>query len=60
MNVELRRRPGRIIVMIDGQPYLGTEAAAKLGMKPKTLAKRIERGTRLTKPLQRNGSWHGL
>jgi hypothetical protein len=45
------------IVVIDGEPYPVSVAAKRLGLKPKTLAKRIERGSKhLTGRLVR-GKW---
>lgn len=44
------------IVVIDGEPLPVREAAKRLGLKKKTLAKRIERGGKLDGRIVR-GNW---
>lgn len=55
MNVEVRRfgRHQKRIIVIDGEPYPPAVAAKMLGMKPRTLEKRMDRGSDLTKPVKR-------
>lgn len=55
MNVVVLRRYGRKIFVVNGQPCMAREAAKQLGLRPKTLEKRVERGAwgaDLSKPAQ--------
>lgn len=58
MTIEVRRFGQRraTIVLIDGEPHLLREAAAKRGLTSKAFQKRIQRGTSLEKPPQRHVS----
>jgi hypothetical protein len=51
-RVAVVRREGGTVFLINGEAYLLRDAAKVLGMKPRTLAKRVERGTPLSKPVQ--------
>lgn len=53
MTVEVVRIGQRsVVVMVDGKPHSIASAAPLLGMKHKTLERRIARGTRLDLPVQ--------
>lgn len=53
VRVKLFGRHRKRIFVINGEPYLTKEAAELLGMKQRTLEKRVERGTDLFKPVKR-------
>jgi transcriptional regulator with GAF, ATPase, and Fis domain len=56
VRIQIKRTPKRAtIVVIDGEPYLMAGAAQVLGLKPKALAKRLQRGSSLSRP----GKWRG-
>ena len=52
LTVKVFRSPGRRIVMVNGEPLVGKAAAAALNLPYKCYDKRLERKTKLTKPLQ--------
>lgn len=57
--IEVRRfGAGRAaIFVIDGEPLPLREAAERLGIKPRALAQRVQRGSRIDQPPAHRGNW---
>lgn len=58
MAVEVHRSGRYTIVMIDGKPHVGREAAKRLGLSWHAFGKRLRCGVPLDKPMQRHAT-HG-